>query len=51
VELERGETAYSVAESFREAVRRDLREDLDGTENAEDVKLLVQGIVRQELDM
>ena len=51
VELERGETVYSVAESFREAVRRGLREDLDGTESAEDVKLLVQGIVRQELDM
>ncbi|MGA2185132.1 MAG: hypothetical protein ABSH47_19105 [Bryobacteraceae bacterium] len=51
VELERGETAYSVAESFRNPVRQSLREELEGTEGGEDLKRLVQRIVREELDM
>ena len=51
VELERGETVYSVAESFKEAVRQGLKEDLNGTESAEDVKRFAQKTVREELDM
>jgi hypothetical protein len=51
VELKRGETTYSAAESFRDAVRQGLRKELDGTESGEDVRRLVQRIVREELDM
>jgi hypothetical protein len=51
VELERGETVYSVVEGFKEVIRQGLKEDLKGAESAEDVKRLAQESVREELDL
>src|SRR5262249_4183198 len=51
VELEPGETTYSVAESFKNAVRNGLKEELQAGDMAEEAKKLAQRIVRDELDI
>ena len=49
LQLEDGETTYSLAEDLKEAVRELLEDELDGRESQEALKKLVHELVREEL--
>lgn len=51
VELDPGETTYSVAEGFKTAVRNGLKEELEANDTSDEAKKLAQRIVRDELGM
>ena len=51
LELELGETSYSVAEELKPAVREALEDELDGTETDEALNKLVHEIVDEEFDL